>query len=61
MVTGEIGKELYANFSKVVEKYELLEGLDNLIYLFSGGKDATTGLDFLQRYKMIKVLLLHWK
>ena len=47
---SETEKSLYSNFTKTVQDYQLLNGLDNLVYLFSGGKDATIGLDYLQRY-----------
>jgi len=37
-------------YSNTIEKYNLLEGVKNIIYLFSGGKDASFGLHLLCNY-----------
>ncbi len=36
--------QLYATFCETIEKYDLFDGIDRIIFLFSGGKDATLGL-----------------
>ena len=41
---------LYNTFCDTVEKHNLLKDIDKIIFLFSGGKDATLGLYFLQKY-----------
>jgi len=42
--------KLYGIFSETIEKYSLLKNVTKLIFLFSGGKDATLGLYFLNQY-----------
>lgn len=42
--------QLYATFCETIEKYGLLDGIDRIIFLFSGGKDATLGLYYLNEY-----------
>jgi tRNA(Ile)-lysidine synthase TilS/MesJ len=37
-------------FSETIEKFRLLEGINRLLFLFSGGKDATFGLKLLSEY-----------
>ena len=41
---------LYENFSDMVVNHNLLNGIDHIVCLFSGGKDATILLQFLRRY-----------
>lgn len=43
-------KQLYSIFCETVTKYELLSGIEKVVFLFSGGKDATLGLFFLNKY-----------
>lgn len=43
-------QQLYSLFCKTVAKYELLSGIEKVVFLFSGGKDATLGLFFLNKY-----------
>ena len=47
---SDVKERLYSNFCEVIDKYNLLQNINHLAYLFSGGKDATIGIDFLQRY-----------
>lgn len=42
--------ELFKVFSETIEKYSMLKNVEKLIFLFSGGKDATLGLYFLNKY-----------
>lgn len=41
---------LYERFAQAIEKYDLLKDIKHILFLFSGGKDATFGLLFLHRY-----------
>ena len=43
-------QQLYLTFCKTVTKYEMLSGIEKVVFLFSGGKDATLGLFFLNKY-----------
>ena len=48
---GTLGEqELYSLFADPIERYGMLEEIDRVAFLFSGGKDATLGLLFLNRY-----------
>ncbi|MGE5626896.1 MAG: hypothetical protein ACM3X7_02135 [Solirubrobacterales bacterium] len=49
-LNNETEDKLYTIFSETMKKYELLEGTEDIIFLFSGGKDATIGLYFLNQY-----------
>ncbi|MCP4023390.1 MAG: hypothetical protein GY729_16215 [Desulfobacteraceae bacterium] len=40
----------YALFEESVESFGLLNGIDKILFLFSGGKDATFGLTMLTKY-----------
>jgi len=42
----------YNKFCNTIEKYNLLESINNVVFLYSGGKDATFGLYFLNKYIM---------
>lgn len=42
--------DVHTIFSDSVEKYDLLNGINKLLFLFSGGKDATFGLTMLIEY-----------
>ena len=42
-----VEQQLYSVFCETVAKYELLSGIEKIVFLFSGGKDATLGLFFL--------------
>ena len=46
----KIFESLYSIFCDTIVKHALLEDVDKVIFLFSGGKDATLGLYFLQKY-----------
>lgn len=41
---------LFNNFCETVERYGLISETERLIFCFSGGKDASVGLYFLQKY-----------
>ena len=43
-------QELFSLFTDTIERHGMLEGIDRVVFLFSGGKDATLGLLFLNRY-----------
>lgn len=43
-------RQLYSAFCETIEKHELLSGIEKVVFLFSGGKDATLGLYFLNKY-----------
>lgn len=43
-------QQLYSIFCETVAKYELLSEIEKVVFLFSGGKDATLGLFFLNKY-----------
>lgn len=45
-------------FNETIEKYGLLDGIKNIVFLFSGGKDCTLGLYLLDRYIKDKSLTL---
>ncbi len=45
-----VEQQLYSVFCETVAKYELLSGIEKIVFLFSGGKDATLGLFFLNKY-----------
>lgn len=45
-----VEQQLYSTFCETVVKYELLSGIEKVVFLFSGGKDATLGLFFLNKY-----------
>lgn len=41
---------LYEIFSNTINEYKMLENIEKIIFLFSGGKDATLGLYFMDKY-----------
>lgn len=43
-------QQLYSIFSSTIENYGLLDGIEKVVFLFSGGKDATLGLYLLDKY-----------
>jgi len=49
-VEHESRDKMFELFSNTIERYDLLEGIENVVYLFSGGKDATFGLYFINKY-----------
>ncbi len=56
-----IKDEMYEMFCDTVEKFELLNGIENIVFLFSGGKDATFALYLLNRYIKDNSLVLPLK
>ena len=46
----ENNTKLYAKFCDTIVKYDLLKEIKKIVYLFSGGKDATIGLYLLNKY-----------
>lgn len=57
----ENSDEMYGVFKNAIENYQLMKGIDNVVFLFSGGKDATVGLYFLNNYIKEKELKINLK
>lgn len=49
-------EEVQRNFADGIENFDLLDGINNVVFLFSGGKDATFGLELLGNYVRSKKL-----
>lgn len=50
MNTIKYEEELYGVFSETIEQEKMLENVKKAVFLFSGGKDATLGLYYMNQY-----------
>ncbi len=61
MIQNESTEKIEERFFSVLEKYELLQELENVMCFFSGGKDATFGLYLLKKYADAHGLKIQFK